>query len=73
MTPIINHLSDELELAEKKKVRPRRLPLCPRLHLHGDVAVAYGISSERVIGGKPHRSYYANYYVWKNSKPEQAN
>jgi hypothetical protein len=34
--------------------------------MHGGVAVAYGISSEKVIDGKAHRSYFADYYVWKN-------
>jgi DMSO/TMAO reductase YedYZ molybdopterin-dependent catalytic subunit len=41
------------------------LPLIT-IHIHGDVAVAYGISSEKLIDGKPHRSYFADYYVWKN-------
>jgi hypothetical protein len=36
------------------------------IHIHGDVAVAYGISSEKLIDGKLHRSYFADYYVWKN-------
>jgi hypothetical protein len=29
-------------------------------------AACYGISSEKLIDGKPHRSYFADYYVWKN-------
>ena len=64
----INHLSEELELAEKNKgkaVTPPKMPLIT-IHIHGDVAVAYGISSEKLIDGKPHRSYFADYYVWKN-------
>jgi hypothetical protein len=63
----INHLSEELALAEKNKGKAVTDPNMPSItvHMHGDVAVAYGISSEKVIDGKPHRSYFADYYVWK--------
>ena len=33
-----------------------------------DVAVAYGLSSERMIDGKPYKSYFADYYVWKDGQ-----
>ena len=36
------------------------------VHIHGDAAVAYGISSEKLIDGKPHGSYFADSYVWNN-------
>jgi hypothetical protein len=64
----INHLTDELALAEKNKGKAVTAPNAPTItvHIHGDVAVAYGISSEKLIDGKPHRSYFADYYVWKN-------
>jgi hypothetical protein len=64
----INHLSEELGLAEKNKGKAVTAPNMPMvtIHIHGDVAVAYGISSEKLIDGKPHRSYFADYYVWKN-------
>jgi hypothetical protein len=64
----INHLSDELELSEKNKGKAVTTPTMPPItvHIHGDVAVACGISSEKVIDGKPHKSYYADYYAWKN-------
>jgi hypothetical protein len=64
----INHLSEELGLAEKNKGKAVAAPNMPTItvHLHGDVAVAYGISSEKLIDGKPHKSYFADYYVWKN-------
>ena len=64
----INHLSEELELAEKNIGKAVTAPNMPpiTIHIHGDVAVAYGISSEKLIDGKPHRSYFADYYVWKN-------
>jgi len=64
----INHLSEELELAERNKGKAVTSPNMPPItvHIHGDVAVAYGISSEKVIDGKPHKSYFADYYVWKD-------
>jgi hypothetical protein len=64
----IHHLREELELAEKNKGKAVTAPNMPpiTIHLHGDVAVAYGLSSEKLIDGKPHRSYFADYYVWKN-------
>jgi hypothetical protein len=64
----INHLSEELALAEKNKGKAVTPPNMPTItvHIHGDVAVAYGISSEKLIDGKPHKSYFADYYVWKN-------
>lgn len=64
----INHLSDELALAEKNKGKdPTHINLPqPTVHLHDDVAVAYGISSEKLVDGKPHKSYYADYYFWKD-------
>jgi hypothetical protein len=66
----INHLSDELALAEKNKGKAVAAPNMPPItvRIHGDVAVAYGISSEKVIDGKPHKSYFADYYVWKNGR-----
>jgi Domain of unknown function (DUF4440) len=64
----INHLSEELALAEKNKGKAVTVPTMPptTIHIHGDVAVAYGISSEKLIDGKPHKSYFADYYVWQN-------
>jgi len=65
----INHLSEEMGLAEKNKGRAVTAPAMPTITIliHGDVAVAYyEISSEKLIDGKPHRSYFADYYVWKN-------
>jgi hypothetical protein len=64
----INHLSEELALAEKNKGEKVADPDMSSItgHIRGDVAVAYGISSERLIDGKPHRSYFADYSLWKN-------
>lgn len=64
----INHLSDELALADKNKGKAATSPNVPSITvlIHGNVAVAYGISSEKDVDGKPHKSYYADYYVWNN-------
>lgn len=65
----INHLSEELALARKNsgKTMAGGAPMPSiTVHMHGSVAVAYGISSENVIEGKPHKSYFADYYFWEN-------
>ena len=64
----INHLADELALAQKNQGKAATTPDIPpaTIHLHGNVAVAYGISAQKMIDGKPHKSYYADYYLWKN-------
>jgi hypothetical protein len=68
----INLLNDELALAAKHKGNaiPAPDPLVPpsTVHIHGDVAVAYGLSPERMIDGKPYKSYFADYYVWKDGQ-----
>jgi Domain of unknown function (DUF4440) len=65
----INKLEDELALAARHKGETPAAsssPLSP-VHMHGDVAVAYGISSSaRMVDGKPYKRYYADYYVWKD-------
>lgn len=64
----IHHLSDELALAQKNKGKAVATPDMPAItvHLHGDAAVAYGISSTKMIDGKAHKSYFADYYIWKD-------
>jgi len=64
----INHLADELALAQKNKGKPATTLDMPQItiHLHGNVAVAYGISSKNMIDGKSCKSYDADYYVWRN-------
>src|SRR5215470_1241053 len=64
---IINHLREELALAEKNKGKTadqRSLPPV-QVHLHGNVAVGYGVS-EKMVDGKLKKSYFADYYVWEN-------
>lgn len=65
----IYQLSDELALAEKNKGKKVTSSMTPKItvHIHGNVAVAYGISSEKVVDGRPHKSYYADFYV-RNSE-----
>jgi len=64
----LNHLADEMALAAKHKGKPQpNMDIPPgTVHLHGDVAVAYGMSSVKMVDGKAHQSYYADYYVWEN-------
>jgi hypothetical protein len=64
----INKLEDELAQAAKHKGQTPAAPSDrPLVHLHGDVAVAYGVSSSaRMVDGKPYKRYYADYYVWKD-------
>jgi Domain of unknown function (DUF4440) len=65
----IHKLADELALAAKNKGQtPKPVSNIPiTVHLHGDVAVAYGVSSTtKVVDGKPYKSYFADYYVWKD-------
>jgi hypothetical protein len=62
----INHLTDELTLAERNKNNPATAPAMPAITilLYENVAVAYGISSVKTVDGKPYKSYFADYYVW---------
>lgn len=64
----INHLSEELALADANNGKAVTSPKMPTITvlIHGDVAVAYGISAEKVIDGKPHKSYFADFYLWKD-------
>jgi hypothetical protein len=64
----IHHLDDELAMAGKNKGKVVTNPDIPAstIHIHGDVAVAYGVSPERVVDGNKQRSYFADYYVWEN-------
>lgn len=67
----INHLKDELELAERNKGKTATDPAIPpmSINLRGDVAVAYYIPlSEKIIDGKAHKSYFADYFVWENDE-----
>ena len=63
----IRNLSDELALARNNEGKLVISPNLPpvTVHLHGGVAVAYSIS-EKLIHGKPRRSYNTDYYIWEN-------
>ncbi len=64
----INVLSDEMALAEKHKGQKADTSILttPTVHIHGNVAVAYGASDWKASDGKMHKFYYADYYVWEN-------
>ena len=64
----IHHLSDELELAAKNRGKSVTSPDTPQItiHIHGVVAVAYGISSSQTSDGKARKSYFADYYIWNH-------
>jgi len=65
----INKLADELAQAAKHKGETPAASTTPPspVHMHGDVAVAYGLSTTaRMVDGKPYKRYYADYYVWKD-------
>jgi hypothetical protein len=64
----IHHLDEELAMAGKNKGKAApTIDLPPsEVHIHGDVAVAYGVSPEKIVDGKKLRSYFADYYVWEN-------
>jgi hypothetical protein len=64
----IHHLDDELAMAGKNKgkaVLDLNLPPST-VHMHGEVAVAYGVSPVKIVDGKKQQSYFADYYVWEN-------
>ncbi len=65
----INVLSDELALAEKHKGQKADTSqlTTPTVHIHGNVAVAYGASDWKAPDGTMREFYYADYYVWENS------
>ncbi len=64
----INVLSDELALAEKRKGQKADTSqlMTPIVHIHENVAVAYGASDWKAPDGTMHKFYYADYYVWEN-------
>jgi hypothetical protein len=62
----IFHLSDELALAEKNKGNGGDSTATPHISvlLHGYVAVAYALASEKRIERALYKNYYADYYLW---------
>ncbi len=63
----IDHLPDELSLAEKNRGKTVSTPpsVAITVHLHGNVAVAYGLSG-KVVDGRHYHQYFADYYLWGN-------
>ena len=64
----INRLSEELALAAKNKGKNvTNPPMAPEsFHLHDNVAVAYGVLSDKPGDGNPRKMYFVDYYVWAN-------
>lgn len=60
-------LADELGFAEKNKGKDLPIPPMPKstVLIHGNVAVAYGISRSTGADGKARGTRYADYYVWE--------
>lgn len=62
----VKGLQDELELAAKNQGKNLAIPELPKTNvlLHGNVAVAYGISSS-TSGGKLRTTRFADSYLWE--------
>ena len=62
------HLPDELSLAAKNRGKAATDPPMPPITvlLHGNVAVAHGVASRRMVHGRLIETRYADYYVWKD-------
>ncbi|MEW9571827.1 hypothetical protein ABQJ54_08690 [Rhodanobacter sp. Si-c] len=60
------HLSDELALARANQGKHLPIPDFPgeKVLLHGDAAVAYGVSTSKGANGQVRRQWFADYYVW---------
>lgn len=64
----VKALTDELALAAKNKGKNNSIPDLPKstVLIHGNVAVAYGISKSTGDDGKPRTTRFADYYIWEN-------
>ena len=62
----MQHLGDELALARANRGKHLPIPDLPgeEVLLHGDAAVAYGVSASKGTDGQVRRQWFADYYVW---------
>jgi hypothetical protein len=62
-------LTDELTFAAKNLGKNLPIPDQPKgaVLIHGNVAVAYGVSKATGADGKPRATRYADYYVWEDN------
>lgn len=62
----MGHLDDELALARANQGKHLPIPDFPgeQVLLHGDAAVAYGVSTSKGPDGQVRRQWFADYYVW---------
>lgn len=60
-------LVDELGFAAKNSGKHLPIPDLPQgtVFIHGDVAVAYGLSGSTDAQGVKHMTRYADYYIWE--------
>ena len=60
-------LADELGFAAKNAGKHLTIPDLPKgtVFIHGDVAVAYGLSGSADAQGVKHMTRYADYYIWE--------
>jgi hypothetical protein len=63
----VKALSDELALAEKNKGKNLPIPDLPKVtvFIHGNVAVAHGVSKSTAPDGTVLETRFADYYVWE--------
>lgn len=63
-------LDGELQLALANKGKNLPIPGMPKItvHMHGDVAVAFGTSLPKIVGGKKQSMRYADYYIWEQGQ-----
>ena len=63
----IKTLKYELDLAEANQGKGLKVPDLPKstVMLHGNVAVAYGVSSSKTADGRVRSMRYVDYYVWE--------
>jgi len=66
----VKFLEDELALARTNEGKNSPVPNLPvaSVFLHGNVAVAYGISHSTGTDGKPRTTRYADYYLWEKGR-----
>jgi len=64
----VKFLGDELELAAKNRGKNLAIPHLPKpkVLLHGNVAVAYGMSRSTASDGKVRETRFADSYLWEN-------
>jgi hypothetical protein len=65
----VKDLAAELGFAAKNEGKNLRIPSAPKetILMHGNVAVAYGLSTSNGPDGRRRITRYADYYVWEDN------